>query len=963
MSAKKTRNKGGIASNYQMTGAVGMRPTESFVRRGLYRIGVPLTVCFAAVTAAPHLVPYVGNHAAMAQVAPSQQVGRQQDGTVVSTTDQVLAPAGRQVEFRGRPNAVALSPDHKTAALLNGGYKAIILVDLETGSVKQEFDAAGTSASFNGILYAKDGKTLYASQADGNLIIAEVDANGRLALVQKVKLPPGKIRYPGATLNPYPGGLALSEDGRLLYICLNRNNTVGVFDLASRTLVKEIAVGNAPAEIVVRGNKAYVSNRGGRPAEDGDFTVDSSGTPIVANKMSAYASTGTVSVVDLIGGSVVRTIAVGLQPTALLLDNGRLFVANTNSDTVSVIDIASDRLAKTIAITPFPAILPGSSPNALAMIDDRRLVVSLGRNNALGVYSLKALNRNFSGAVQFLGLIPTGWYPVSLAADPEGHRLIVANNKGVGPLGPERSTGPVSGPVVKTGKSVFAYLGSVSIIDFPRNNEIVADTTRVLANNNWAWLLHGAVAKTGSRSKRPPMPVPEALGGPSVFRHVFYIIKENRTYDQVFGDLSQGNGDPNLVQFGRTVTPNQHALAEHFILFDNLYVAGTNSADGHQWIDESFVDDYIEKSYGGFARTYPFNAGDSLAYPRTGFLWEDALRFRKSVRVYGEFVSNLYADGIRMGPWLETRKGKPPGGGKTEAGGWTAFYEDAQILGGKKPGRPHVKLEARSDIPSLDRIISRDYPPYHQAITDQYRVEVFLKEFNQYVKRCDLPNLLIIGLTSDHSEGNTPGYPTPAAMVADNDLAVGRIVEAISHSLYWKDSVIFVIEDYAQFGVDHVSGNRTFGLVISPFTKRHAVDHHYYTQLDINRTIEQILGLPPMTQMDMAVDPLGMRSVFTAVPDLTPFTALPVQIGLDTMNARLGSLRGLEREWALAMRKQDLSRLDAADPPLLNRVIWYSTKGFDNPYPGDDRVLHPDEVRPYLKSKGERDDGDSNDGD
>jgi DNA-binding beta-propeller fold protein YncE len=907
-----------------------------------------------------NLVPATSREAA-AQVAPYETVGRQPDGTVAVSTNQVLTPAGRQAEFRGRPNTLTLSPDRKTAAILSAGYKAITLIDVETGTVKQEFDAAGASASFGGILYAKDGRTLYASQADGNLIIANVDGNGTLTLGQKVKLPPGSIRYPGASLNPYPGGLALSADGKMLYICLNRNNTIGVFDLSSRTLVKEIAVGNAPTDIVLAGDKAYVSNRGGRPAEDGDFTVDSSGTPIVANKESAYAATGTVSVVDLITGSEERTIEVGLQPSALLLDDGRLFVANTNSDTVSIVDITRGRVVKTIAIRPFPGVLVGSSPNALAMIDNERLVVSLGRNNAVAVYSLKDLQRNFSGAVQFLGLIPTGWYPAGLAVDPEAHRLIVANTKGVGPLGPDVSTGLPSGPEVKKGKSVFAYIGSLSLIDFPPDGEVTSYTAQVLKNNNWSRLAQRMEVMSGPVNAKLPVPVPEQLGDPSIFKHVFYIIKENRTYDQVFGDLSPGNGDPGLVQFGRAVTPNQHALAEQFVLFDNLYVAGTNSADGHQWITQSFVVDYIEKSYGGFVRTYPFNAGDSLAYPQTGFLWENALKFGKSVRVYGEYVSNLYADGVKMGPWLD-KPGKQVGGGETEAGGWAAFYEDAQILGGKLPGKPHVRLEARSDIPSLDRIISRDYPPYHQAITDQYRVEVFLREFNEYVKNGDLPNLVIIGLTSDHSEGNTPGYPVPAAMVADNDLAVGRIVEAISHSPYWKDSVIIVIEDDAQFGVDHVSGNRTTGLVISPYTKRNVVDSRYYTQLDINRTIEQVLGLPPMTQMDMASDPLSMKDVFTSVPDFTPYTVLSNQIALDTMNPRLGSLNGLEKAWALAMYQQDFSKIDAADPHLLNRVIWYSTKGFDRPYPGDDRVLQPDEVHPYLKAQGQRDDaGDDDD--
>lgn len=893
---------------------------------------------------------------AWAQVWGKRQLGRQPDGTVLLSTNQLLTPAGRQVEFQGRPNAVTLSPDRKTAAFLNGSYKAIILVDPETGRVKQEFDAAGKSASFSGILYSKDGKTLYASQANGRLIIAKVADDGTIARYKVVKLPKGKVYYPGAKFNPYPGGLALSEDGKTLYVCLNRNNTLGVFDLASRRL-KEIAVGNAPTNVVVSGNKAYVSNRGGRPAQEGDFTVDSSGTPIVAHRESAYAITGTVSVVDLKAGKEVGTIEVGLHPTALLLEGRRLFVANTNSDTVSIIDVTTDRVIKTIAVKPFPGVLLGSSPNALGMMDDERLVVSLGRNNALAVYSLK---NHFYGAVQFQGLIPTGWYPAGIAVDPEKRRLIVANNKGVGSLGPEVIGKRITGvtPTKKKGKLVHKNMGSASIIEFPSSSEIQSYTAQVLKNNSWGKLARGGKLMGPVRCTKHPVPVPEELGCPSVFKHVFYIIKENKTYDQVFGDMPQGNGDPELVQFGRKVTPNQHALAEQFILFDNMYDAGSNSADAHQWITQAFVVDYIEKTYGGWARSYPFNAGDSLAYPQTGFLWENALKFGKSVRVYGEFVSGLYADGVRIGPWttpyMPPAKGPWLGGGETDAGVWNAFYRDSLIIAGKVKGKLHVKLEARSDIPSLDRIINRGYPGYRQNIPDQYRVEVFLKELNDFVLNGDLPNLVIMALTNDHTEGIKPHYPIPYAMVADNDLAVGRLVEAISHSRYWKDSVIFVIEDDAQDGVDHVDGHRTFGFVISPYTKRGVLDSRYYTQLDVTRTIEQILGIPPMTQMDMAIDPLTMKDVFTDTPDFTAYRALPNQIALDTLNPPLKALKGIEKKWALAMYKLDFSEPDRADTKLLNRVIWYSTRGFDTPFPGDDRVLYPDEVHPYLLSRGER---------
>jgi hypothetical protein len=443
------------------------------------------------------------------------------------------------------------------------------------------------------------------------------------------------------------------------------------------------------------------------------------------------------------------------------------------------------------------------------------------------------------------------------------------------------------------------------------------------------------------------VPIPRHLGSPSVFKHVFYIIKENRTYDQVLGDLPQGNGDPALVQFGREVTPNQHALAEQFALFDNLYDSGSNSADGHQWVTQAMAPDYIEKSFGGFTRTYPFNGGDALAYTRSGFLWDNALRHGRSARVYGEYVSGLRADGQEMGPWAGTFLGH----GVTTAGTWTDFYNDAQLLAAGRDRELHVQLEAHSDIPSLQNIINPEYPPYHMVIPDQYRVEVFLRDFRNYVRTRSLPDLVVLALTNDHTEGLSPSYPTPRAMIADNDLAVGRVVEAISNSPYWKDSVIFVIEDDAQNGVDHVDGHRTIGAVISPYTRRGVVDSHYYSQLDMIRAMEQILGLPPMNQMDMAVPPTSLARVFTSQPDLRPFHARPNTVALEELNPALLTVSGLPLEWAMASEQMDFSRPDVAGEDLLNRAIWYATKGFDTPYPGDDRVLRPSAVPAYVETR------------
>ena len=497
--------------------------------------------------------------------------------------------------------------------------------------------------------------------------------------------------------------------------------------------------------------------------------------------------------------------------------------------------------------------------------------------------------------------------------------------------------------------------GSASVIDASELRGLGRYTRRVFANNGWDHLREDRqyIRGTDDRSWRivpprhgKPVPIPDRLGEPSVFKHVFYIIKENRTYDQVFGALPQGNGDAALVQFGREVTPNQHAIAEQFVLFDNLYDSGSLSADGHQWVTQAFAPDYIEKSFGAFTRTYPFNGGDALAYARSGFLWDNALRHNRSVRVYGEYVNGLRANGVEMGPWSGTFLGH----GVTEAGTWSDFYQDAQLLAAGREADLHVQLEAHSDIPSLQAIINKKFPPYHMVIPDQYRVEVFLREFEQYVQKRSLPDLVIMALTNDHTEGTRGTYPTPRAMVADNDLALGRVVDAVSNSPYWKDSVIFVIEDDAQNGVDHVDGHRTIGYVISPYTKRGVVDSRYYTQIDMIRAMEQILGLPPMNQMDMAVEPTSMRPVFTHAPDFSPFRALPNQVPLNELNPSLAALTGLQREWAVASNAMDFSRPNIAGEDSLNRVIWYATKGFDVPYPGDDRVLRPSEVPRYAEA-------------
>lgn len=869
----------------------------------------------------------------------TSQVGRQSDGSIVTSTNQRITPAGSQVEFPGRPTTVRVRPDGKTATALNSGGALLVVTDLVSGKLVQQYSPGGRG-SFEGLVYSPDGSSVFASLSNGTILRASVAADGTLSNAVVIPLA-------ATNGNPYPGGLAIASDGKTLYAALSRANALAVIDLPSNSLTATIPVGNAPHDVVLAGAKAYVTNQGGRPATAGDLTNESSGTPIVADPVTGGAKTGTVSVVDLAARSTVHTIPVGLQPTGAHLAGHDLFVANTSSDTVSVIDTTADHVVATIDIKPISGAPLGSQPNAVTLDDQHHLAVSLGRNNAVALYDWKSA----SNPTKFLGLIPVGWYPSSLAIDPARRRLVVANTKGVGALGPVGADG---------GHRVQAQIGSLSLFPVPTTEQdLQNDTNQVLANNG----LDGLPANHDQRGRVPAMTaIPQSIGDPSPIKHIFYVIKENRTYDQVMGDDPRGNGDPTLTTFGAQVTPNQHALAKRFPLLDNFYASGDVSADGHQWDMQANVPDYLEKALGGLVRSYPYNGGDSLAYEQTGFLWGNALAHRKSVADFGEYAPTF------TGP-----KGK--------FGSWTDWYHDYLKLSGQETGEPHVPVgtfQTHADVPQLNRLLVREYPNFDMNIPDQYRVVLFQRRFEGWVKNNNLPDLVLIQLPNDHTAASAKNEPTPAAMIADNDLALGKMVDVISHSKYWKDSAMFVTEDDSQSGTDHVDGHRTNGYVISPYAGSGVVDSHFWSQTNMVRTIEQILGLPPMNQMDLAASP--MRELFTDNPDLRPYETRPNIIPLDTMNGNLdalatgasvraktgaptnsrpskltpGQLRELRQQWATASNSMGFDRHDGApdqvDHNLLNHAIWYASTSYTRPYPGEDHLAGPNEVTRHPAS-------------
>jgi YVTN family beta-propeller protein len=808
------------------------------------------------------------------------QVGPAPDGGYLVPTQQRIRPAGVAVSFLGRPVDLTLSPDRKTVYVKDN--RGLVVIDAETWKIRQELKYPEGGSSMHGLAVSRDGTRLYATTAQDMLWEAKAQTGGALEWGRKIALP-----GPGGKGASPACGLAFSPDERLLYVCLSLNNTLGVVDLSEGRLVREIPVGVAPFDLELSrdGKTAYVSNWGGRRPKEGERTAKSAETDTLVDERGV-ASSGTVSFIHLETGKEEAQIETGLHPSDLTLnaDGSRLYVANANSDTVSVIDTRTARQKEVIPVRPDASLPFGSMPNALALsADEKTLFAAVGGNNAVAVISLR------EGGSVVQGFIPAGWYPGAVATD--GKRLYVANIKGIG----SRTQDPQ-----QRGWQVYRYAGTVNRVEIPSPDTLRRYTAQVRADGRVPQMLR---AWERGRSGRKPVPVPARVGEPSVFEHVVYIIKENRTYDQVFGDLPQGNGDPQLCIFGREVTPNHHALAEQFVLLDNYYCNGVLSADGHSWATEGNVTDHLEKSFGGFTRSYTFG-DDPLTYSSTGFIWDNVLAAGLSFRNYGEMD---YAEPI---PASATFK---------------EIYDDFTQKTGK------IRFSQKIGIEKLNRYSCPDYPGWNMRIPDVLRADRFLKELAEYEKNGGLPNLIILYLPQDHASGTTPGMPTPRAHVADNDLALGRIVEALSKSRFWSRTCIFVNEDDPQDGFDHVDGHRSLCLVISPYTRRKAVISEFYNQTSVLHTIQRILGLPAMNQMDGAAS--LMTACFTDKPDFTPYTCLPNRVPLDELNPPLSSLRGKQRYWAQQSQQIPWHIVDGAEEDTLNRILWHAVRGVDAPYP------------------------------
>ncbi len=838
-------------------------------------------------------------------------------GLVVSD-NQIISPYGqRLVLSNGKIMGSTASPDGSHLAVtLADGSQAVGIVNLQTWAVQQYISPGGSDVGQESPTYSPNGTQLWVGRNDGYTRFT-VNPDGSLSNPVQISIPAhgGKDALVGKAV--------FSSDGSTVYSAVNGQNTVVAINASTGAIEQTWNVGNAPRDLILVGSKLYVSNEGGRPATAGDTTINSYGTQVVASDFTGAGTTGTVSVIDTATPSAApASINVGLHPTGLYYKNGAVFATNTNSDTVSIIGTATGRVMQTISTQPWPESKIGYEPTATTMTGDGHLLVTLSGADAVAVYKYTS-PRN---PVSYVGLIPTDYFPTGITSS--GNNILVTNMRGIDA---RRSATGAHGTHDTT--------ASLTKFTLPSDGQIRAMTGTVFKNNGWT---PGSVAYASRHqaAHAKPVPVPAALGLPSTIKYVFLVVKENRTYDQQFGDIAKGNGDPAFTQFGEAVTPNNHKLVNQFGLYDNFYDAGTNSAEGHNFMMQADNPDYTQSLAGQYIRSYD-TEDDALGHQESGFIWTGAEAAGKSVRDYGEFQQFLT---------------KPAGAT------WQNLYCDARNMESSPSATTAYPLVSTSPIPSLNKVSDTAFPKFDTSVPDIYREQIWQRDF----EKNGPASLNMFWFSSDH----TGGPPSPAAQVADNDLALGQLVDVISHSKYWKQSAIFVAEDDSQAGSDHIDGHRAPVQVISPWAQHGVVDNTYYSQISMVRTVEQILGIHPMNDKDSAATP--MYTAFSNKPDYTPFTAVPNQTSLTAGLSTLPScgadvpagqteaaiqksaavpanMQSIAAQWAAWLKSQHTTGgtnaiPDYAHPEQMNRYVWYRTSDWKKPYPGDSKIYAPNQV-------------------
>ncbi|GAB3961995.1 alkaline phosphatase family protein [Spirosoma harenae] len=748
-----------------------------------------------------------------------------------------LTPPGRSINLDDLPLNLVVSPSKKYLAITNNGQstQSITLIDAETEKV---LDTARVGKAYLGLAFSNDEKRLYASGGNDNKILVYKLDNGDLQVDEPIVLGkpwPTKIS---------PTGLCVDDAKNQLYVVTKEDSSLYIVDTQTRKTVRKIGLGAAAYTCMLSRDKAelFVSLWGGAK----------------------------VLIINTATQVITAEIATNKNPNDLLMtrDGKYLFVANGNDNTVALIDVAKRQVIETLTASLFPNAPVGTTPNGLAMSEDENtLYIANADNNCLAVFDITTKGHSRSS-----GFIPTGWYPTAVKVI--GSKIFVTNGKGFSSKANPRGPNPVRtrtpqqvGPNPQANPGPVQYIaglfkGTLSIIDTPDNSLLAAYSRLVYANTPYT---KNKELQTEGETGNP---IPMRVGDPSPIKYVFYIIKENRTYDQILGDMTEGNGDASLCLFPQKITPNQHALAKEFVLLDNFYVDAEVSADGHNWSSAAYANDYVEKnwvtSYGGRGGTYDYEGQKEIAYPRDGFIWNHCERAGISYRSYGWFTDEKPKDKVLQGHYCADFKG--------------------------------------FDLGYLD--INRE--------------EAWEKDFDKLVAAGTLPKLNTIRMGNDHTSGARVGLPTPDAAVADNDLAVGKLVEHLSKSPIWNQSVVFILEDDAQNGPDHVDAHRSIAFVAGGLVKRGFVDHTMYSTSGMLRTIELILGLKPMSQYDAAATP--MWRCFTNKSNSAPFKAREAGIDLNQKNVAVNfnSKRSMQF---------NLTHPDDIDDLIFSEIVWQTVRG------------------------------------
>lgn len=771
------------------------------------------------------------------------------ENTVLLPNGWLLSPAGKSLPLGDLPLNIALSPSGKYLAVTNNGQgvQSLQLIDTRKGKLLHTFEIP---IAWVGLAFAADNQTLYVSGGNSNAILRYQVVKQKLVLKDTLTLGkpwPTKIS---------PAGLCVDDARNLLYVVTKENHSLYVLDTRTKAILHRDSIGKELYTCVLSPDRRqlYLSHWGN-------------------NELVIW---------DTEKRKVASRIPVGDNPNDLVLDKKGNFayIACADDNTVSVVDLQRRKVVEILTATLYPDAPNGSTSNSVALSPDgKQLYVANADNNCLAVFDVSE-----PGQGRSLGFIPTGWYPTSVRT--MRRKIFVSNGKGFSsfsnPEGPDPTSLEQRVAYQKGDRETISKIqyigglmkGTLSIIEAPDERRLADYSRQVYRNSPYS------KEREKLAEGEPGNPVPQRVGGPSPIKYVFYIIKENRTYDQVFGDMPEGNGDTSLCLFPEKITPNHHALAREFVLLDNFYVSAEVSADGHNWSTAGYANDYTEKtwvtSYGGRGGNYVYEGQNQIAWPKGGFIWDHCKRAGVSYRTYGEFTDDY------------------------------------------KP-----------NIPSLEKHFCPYFTSWDTSVKDTMRVSQWKRDFDSLVVAGALPQLNTLRLINDHTEGLRLGKPTPFAQMADNDLAFGLFIEHLSQSPIWKESAVFVLEDDAQNGADHIDAHRSIAFVISPYTRRKSVDHTLYSTNSMLRTIELILGLPPMSQQNAAATP--MWRCFTANPDLTPFKARPSNVNLDELNTAIGELS--RRSEAFDLSKEDLV------PDLeFNEVLWKAIKGEHSEMPAPRRA-------------------------